>query len=273
MHRLEKDAKIAVDWFTLNDMMLNPDKCHIITSGFKHVTMIANIENVLVIESENVKLLGIDIDSKLTFSGHIESICKKAGKKLNALSRQCTILPLNKRKILMSAFFISQFSYCPLVWMFCSRGLHNKINSLHHRPLQIVYRDFISTSEHLPEKDGAVTIHHRNIRLLALELYKVSKGIASPSMSEIFGYKNDTVNNISSNTRLDCKFYNSVKPKTTHNGIETLRNLAPMIWNILPVEIKDVTSLQVFRQKIKTWIPIKCPCRICATYIPSLGFI
>ena len=123
-------------------MMLNPDKCHIITSGFKYETMIANIENALVIESENVKLLGIDIDSKLTFSGHIESICKKAGKKLNALSRQCTILPLNKRKILMSAFFISQFSYCPLVWMFCSRGLNNKINSLHYRSLQIVHRDF-----------------------------------------------------------------------------------------------------------------------------------
>ena len=60
--------------------MLNPDKCHIITSGVKHETMIANIETALVIESENVKLLGIDIDSKLTFSGHIESICKKAEK-------------------------------------------------------------------------------------------------------------------------------------------------------------------------------------------------
>ena len=92
-------------------------------------------------------------------------------------------------------------------------------------------------------------------------------------MSEIFGYKNDTVNNISSNTRVDCKFYNSVKPKTTHFGLEPLRNLARKIWNILPVEIKDVTSLHVFRQKIKTWIPIKCPCRICATYIPSLRFI
>ena len=144
MHPLEKDAKIAVDWFAY-DMKLNPDKCHILTSGFKHEVMIANIENALVIEVQKVRLLGIDIDSNLSFSGRIESICKKAGKKLKALARQCTILPLNKRKILMSAFFISQFSYCPLVWMFCSRGLNNKINSFHYRSLQIVYRDFIST--------------------------------------------------------------------------------------------------------------------------------
>ena len=151
--------------------------------------------------------------------------------------------------------------------MFCSRGLYNKINSLHYRSLQIVYRDFISTFQQLVEKDDKATIHHRNICLLATEMYKVSNGIASPSMSEIFGYKNGTVDNVSSNTRLACKFYNPVKPETTNYGLETLRHLAPKIWKI---EIKNVTSLQVFRLKIKTWIPINCPCRICAT---SLGFI
>ena len=92
-------------------------------------------------------------------------------------------------------------------------------------------------------------------------------------MSEIFGYKNGTVDNVSSNTRLDFKFYNPVKPKIKNYGLETLRHLAPKIWNILPVEMRNVTSLQVFRLKIKTWITINCPCRICATYIPSLGFI
>ena len=214
--------------------------------------MIANIENALVIEAQKVRLLGIDIDTKLSFSGHIESICKIAGKKLNSLSRQCTILPLIKIKvkILMSAFFISQFSYCPLVWMFCSRGLNNKINSLYYRSLQIVYRDFISTFQQLLEKDGAV--YYFTITIFAslpLKMYKVSNGIASPSMSEIFRYKNGTVDNVSSSTRLACKFYNLVKPKTTNYGPETLCHLAPKIWNILPVEIKNVTSPQVFRQK------------------------
>ena len=142
---ISKRCQFAVDWFAYNDMKLNPDKCRILTSGFKHEVMITNIGNALVIEAQEVRLLGIDIHTKLSFSGHIESICKKAGKKLNALSRQCTILPLNKRKILMSAYFISQFSYCPLVWMFCSRGLNNKIIILHYRALQIVYRDFTST--------------------------------------------------------------------------------------------------------------------------------
>ena len=91
MHRLEKDAKIAVDWFAYNDMKLNPDKCHILTSCFKHEVKIANIENALVIEAQKARLLGIDIDTKLSFSGHIASIYKKAGKKLYALSRHTSI--------------------------------------------------------------------------------------------------------------------------------------------------------------------------------------
>ena len=138
--------------------------------------------------------------------------------------------------------------------------------------MQIVYRDFISTFQQLLEEDGAVTIHHCNIRFLATEMHKVSNRIASSSMSEIFGFNKGTVDNVLSNTRLACKFYNPVKPKTTNYGLETLRHLAPKIWNILPGEIKNVTSIQVFIMKIKTWIPINCPCRICATYTP-LGFI
>ena len=32
---------------------------------------------------------------------------------------------------------MSQFNYCPLVWMCHSRGLNNKINNIHKRPLRI----------------------------------------------------------------------------------------------------------------------------------------
>ena len=97
--------------------------------------------------------------------------------------------------------------------MFCSRGLNNKINSFHYRALQIVYRDFLSTFQQLLEKDGAVTIHHSNMKCTRFRMV-----LPCHLMSEIFGYKNGTVDNVSSNTRLACKFYNPVKPKSTNYG-------------------------------------------------------
>ena len=59
--------------------------------------------------------------------------------------------------MLMQTFFISQFSYSPLVWMFCSRRLNTKINNLHYRALRMVHRDDTTAFDELSTKDGSVT--------------------------------------------------------------------------------------------------------------------
>ena len=127
MNKLECASKSAIEWFSYNGMKLNADKCHLIVCGHKFESMICTIDNSQVIESSIVKLLGIQIDSELKFNSYIEIICKKASQKLNALSRLCAIIPFYRRKMLMQAFFKSQFSYCPLVWMCHSRHINNKI--------------------------------------------------------------------------------------------------------------------------------------------------
>ena len=151
-------------------MKMNPDKCHLLVSGKKYEVMIANVDSQLIIETHKVKLLGVHIDSDLTFDFHITQICKKVSNKLNALSRQCAILPFQKRKLLMQAFILSQFNFCPLIWMCYSRKLNNKINNLHYRALKMVYNDHTSSFDELLEKDGSFTIHHRNIQYLAIEM-------------------------------------------------------------------------------------------------------
>ena len=70
----------------------------------------------------------------------------------------------------MNAFFNSQFSYCPLVWMCRSRTNNKKINKLNERCLRIVYNDKQSSFNELLEKDGSVSIHMRNIQILATEM-------------------------------------------------------------------------------------------------------
>ena len=77
-------------------------------------------------------------------------------------------MTLNKRRIFMESFIISQFNYCPLIWMIHSRGLNNKINRIHERALRIVYDDNRSSFEDLLNKDKSVTIHQRNLQQLAI---------------------------------------------------------------------------------------------------------
>ena len=73
------------------------------------------------------KRLDIKIYNKLNSITHVVEVCKKSEQKLNALSMVFRYIDLPKRRILLNAFFIPQFSYCPLVWMFHSRGKSNKI--------------------------------------------------------------------------------------------------------------------------------------------------
>ena len=67
----------------------------------------------------------------------------------------------------MNSFITSQFGYCPLVWMFHSRELNNRINRIHERSLRIVYNDKQSTFHELLMRDNSVTIHQNNIRKIS----------------------------------------------------------------------------------------------------------
>ena len=97
-----------------------------------------------------------------------------------------SFLPFYRRRSLMKAFFESQFSYSPLVWMFHNRTLNYKINELHYRALRITYRDETSSFDELLKKDNAVTIHNRNLQRLAVEMFKAKEEISPKFMNEVF---------------------------------------------------------------------------------------
>ena len=114
------------------------------------------------------------------------NICQKANRKLKALARLTNYMELPKRRLLLNAFFKAQFNYCPVVWMFHSRSLNNKINRLHERCLRIIYNDKHSNFDVLLEKDNSVSIHHNNIYSLAIEMYKIANGISPEIMKDAF---------------------------------------------------------------------------------------
>ena len=84
---------------------------------------------------------------------------------------------------------------------------------------------------------------------------------------DIFKLKNLTYNFRNAET-LNTSIVNFVK-----YGTETITSLSAKIWNILPNEYKELTSLSTFISKIKNWETDECPCRLCKTYIQRIGFL
>ena len=95
-------------------------------------------------------------------------------------------MDLNKKRFLLNEFYLSQFNYSPLVRMFHKRAINNKINRLNERCLRLIYNDKQSSLEKLSEKNNTVSIHHRNLRTLSMEMFKVFKGLIPILFNETF---------------------------------------------------------------------------------------
>ena len=61
--------------------------------------------------------------------------------------------------------------------------------------------------------------------------------------------------------------------KTVYNGTETLSFRGPKTWELVPKVIKNATSLEEFKAKIKYWEPNGCECRLCKVQVHHLGFL
>ena len=61
-------------------------------------------------------------------------------------------LKFKQRKLLLNAFFTAQFSYAPVVEMFHSRMLNNRINHINERAMRLVYKDYTSSFDELLEQ-------------------------------------------------------------------------------------------------------------------------
>ena len=247
-------------------MKLNEDKCHFIINTNSNEHLWLKIGETRVWESLEEKLLGGIIDKNLNFTAHVSNLCRKVGQKVSALARVSKLLPFHKNRLLFKTFIESQLSYCPLIWMFCSRKLNRRINHIHERALRLVYNDYTTEFNELLRKDNSVSIHHRNIQYLAIEMFKVANNISPPFMKEIFG------DLLVKSTRSGTTFPRH-KVSKVYKGENSLRCLGPVIWNtLLPIKIKSCNSLDEFKQLIKSWVPYDCPCRLCKDFVPSLGF-
>ena len=61
--------------------------------------------------------------------------------------------------------------------------------------------------------------------------------------------------------------------KTVFKGSNSIRYYGPVIWNLVPAEMKYVDSLETCKSRIRMWKPNNCPYRICKNYVPNVGFL
>ena len=188
---LQKECKTAIEWFKNNNMIVNPGKFQAMILGTGKDLQdkyTLNINGAEIISEASVKLLGIEIGSKLNFENHVSSLCKKASNQLNALSRIQNFLGQKEKETIINSFIYSNFNYCSLVWHFCTRKAEKKVEKIQERCLKIILNDYSSSYEDLLRKSENVTMEIKRFRTLAIEVFKILNDLNPKFMKEIFHY-------------------------------------------------------------------------------------
>ena len=167
--------------------------------------------------------------------------------------------------------------------MFCSRHSNHRINKLHERALRIVYNYYFSDFSDLLIKDNTVTIHQRNLRSLAIEMYKITNNLCPAfikgMMTEILVPYNtrsttQVTEGINSGVQYNDKSnYKIPETKTVSFGLESIRYLGPKIWMLIPDELKESSTVELFKKRVRESKFKKCPCKLCKTYIKGLEYV
>ena len=133
---------------------------------------------------------------------------------------------------------------------FIANKKFNRFNRLHEKALRIIYDDDVSTFDQLLDMEKFFCIHHQNIQRLLNEIYRSLHDNSGNSLKELFERRESTIN-LRSKPELVIPSVNSVL-----SGNNSLRYFGSVIWNSLPIEIREDHWILSFVTKIKQWKPI-----------------
>ena len=119
--------------------------------------------------------------------------------------------------------------------------------------------------EELLEQDKSVSIHTRSQQMLATEIFKVYRSVSPPIFSELFR-RRDICYDLRTNSN-----FTAPNVKCVFHGSESW-TLGPKIRDIVPLELKELTSLNTFKNGIKKLQPKNYPWRLWKQYVLNLDF-
>ena len=115
--------------------------------------------------------------------------------------------------------------------------------------------NFHSPFDELLKSTNSVTIHTKNLRLLMVEVYKSLNKLSPKLMQDTFCKKK-------SSYQLRVGLTLVIPQSNSTFSSNTFDFRAALAWNHLPEGLKNIPSLNVFINKLKSY-NIYCKCKVC----------
>ena len=272
LHELEntinKELNKLYLWLNVNRLSLNIDKTNYIifhpyNKPIKQRITI-KINKKAINEKDSIKYLGVLIDSTLSWKYHISNISKKISRSIGILYKLRPFLPLEVLKNVYYSIIYSHIIYAIEVWGSAFKTELDKILILQKRALRLItFNDIYPSIPGPLSPSDPIFAKLETMKVMDIYKYQVSKFVFKcinflapinfhgwfQLNHEKYGYKTRSNFSIKDGSIIKNIFIPSAR--TTNYGLKQLRVNGPRIWNSLPTNIKNATSLHVFMKNLK----------------------
>jgi hypothetical protein len=243
-------------WFEQNEMKVNPAKFNYIVFGKNDNVDGINVNGTIIESQKEVKLLGLTLDNKFTFSTHISNLSKNAGNQVKVMSRLSHTLNEKNKMLLFNSFIECHFNYCSSIWHFCSKHNTYKLEKLQVKALKYVTLDFKASYCDLLKQCNKFPLYISRLHKLLEIIFRSQNNMYPEYINNLFHlkYMNYDIRSIN---KLWLPKYNTIT-----YGKNSVRYMAPFYWNTLPNGCKVACDLNNFKLNVRLWMP-DCSCGYC----------
>ena len=240
-------------WLKANRLSLNIAKTEFMIMGSRqrlnaeanNYNINVEIENKTIERVYHSKSLGVVIDDRLSWSNHINELCKKVSSGIGALRRVRPFISTTTAVQIYNALIQPHFDYCSSVWDGLSNTLSDKLQKLQNRAARVILRASYNTSSRsLLEKLNWVTLDKRREKQKSLMMFKSLHQLTPTYLHEMFIPHSTDYNLRNSDRKLAMPKPHTdyLKRSFSYSGAQT--------WNNLPSRIRNLDSIGQFKREI-----------------------
>ena len=260
---IESNLQIALNslskWCKENGMVINTGKTKLmlITTHQKRAAMntdilFLNLNNQNLNTIKNDKILGVVVDNNLSWSSHIDNICKKIKSNLWLLTRIKEYLSVDHRIQFYKTYIQPHIDYCNIVWGGTSPSNLDRIFRLQKRACKVILDYNVDNIFDSMQDLKILTVFERLFLRKAKFMFKVEKSLTPPYINEMFHLRNQ---NESLPLLRSTASSNFIPPRPRKEIFkQSIMYSGPIIWNSLPPELKSLNTVNSFHNFFIKWL-------------------
>jgi len=249
--KVNTDVAKIENWLMANKLSLNSTKTeHMFIASDDNLRKITSTPHIYLGKNPvkrvySAKSLGVIIDDRMSWSAHIEYVCKKISSGLSGIRQARDYITQDTAQTIYNALVLSWFDYCDVVWDNLPITLADRLQKLQNRAARIITKsNYDIRSRDILASLGWKSLAKRRQEHKAITMFKALNGLAPENLSKLFQPQKHKYN-----FREKEKSLTLPKPKTNFMKRAFVYDGAK-IWNSLPSNVKCSSDLYKFKRSL-----------------------